>query len=407
MTKILFTTPILEYPAAGGPALRIENSVKALSRVSELCMVSRSEKDLIGGERAESFYRSFCGEFAYAPSARVSANRYLRKIEREWHRRFSLRVDSDFILNLADKHKIDVIWFGYANLSARLIYRTKMIRPGIKVVYDTDCVLSRFILREIPFESDPRRRIRIEKCGRMAESIERKTINICEVITAVSDVDAEYYRGISMHPERVMTFSNVIDLAAYEDIPPSAQGFKKPCIYLAGTFGHPHSPMDRAAHWMVKEVLPRVKREVPEIHFYIVGKGSDAFCGRLKDPSITVTGRVQSVLPYLCHADVAVVPLQFESGTRFKILEAGACGIPVVSTTLGAEGLPVVNRRELLLADTPEDFALSIVELLKNKELAGSVGLNCRKMITERYGIENLTVEAERILRYLKQDDHG
>ena len=400
MLKVLFTTPILEHPAAGGPTLRVENSIKALSRICELYIVSRVPKFSIGGQAAESFYKGLCREFLYAPSARISANRYVRKLQ-QLRQKVSLKSDWEYILDVIDTHKIEVLWCGYGSISFELIAQLKIVRPDLKIVFDTDSVWSRFVLRELPFVKDPGRRLKIETGGRRVETAERIAVNSCEITTAVSEVDAEYYRGIASEPGRVMIFSNVIDVDTYKDVPPAPADFKKPCIYLAGTFGHAHSPMDLAARWMLDEVLPLVKKVIPGIHFYMVGRGSEAVWGNYKDPSVTITGKLPSVLPYLCHADVAVVPLQFESGTRFKILEAGACGIPLVSTTLGAEGLPVVNGRDILIADTPEAFADAIIKLIQDKALARGLSANCKELVRKEYGLEVLVKQAEEILRKL------
>src|SRR4029077_17781489 len=138
-------------------------------------------------------------------------------------------------------------------------------------------------------------------------------------------------------------------------------------VYLAGTFW-PGSPMEDAARWVIENILPIVRQQIPNLHLYIVGADSDKTVPDISDPKITITGKLPSVLPYLSHADVSLVPLRFESGTRFKILEAGACGIPVVSTTLGAEGIAVEHGRDILLADEPEAFASSIIRLIKERE---------------------------------------
>lgn len=399
--KILFTSPILEHPAAGGPALRIENSIKALSGICDLYIVSRLSKPAIGGQSAESFYKGFCREFLYAPSAELSANRYILKLQRKWHKLTAFQSDARYLLGVVDKNKIEVLWCGYGNISFELIARIKTMRPNLKIVCDTDSVWSKFVLRELPFEADPKRRKQIENDGRKAEVWERRIVDLCEITTAVSEVDAAYYRGISRDPQRIRVFSNVLDLAAYQGAAFSVSGFKKPCIYLAGTFGHANSPMDRAARWMIEEVLPRVKKKIPEIHFYIVGKCSEVVWGGLNDSSISVTGKLPSVLPYLCHADVAVVPLQFESGTRFKILEAGACRVPIVSTALGAEGLPVVHERDILLADTPDDFANAIIRLIQDRDLADRLSESCQNLVRKEYGIEVPVKQAEEILHKL------
>jgi glycosyltransferase involved in cell wall biosynthesis len=215
-------------------------------------------------------------------------------------------------------------------------------------------------------------------------------------------VDAEYYRSIAAEKQRIHVFPNVIDVNGYQNIPPPPVGFKTPSIYLAGTFGHYHSPMDRSARWVIEDVLPLVRKSIPYIHFYIVGKNSNLFFGHLNDPGITATGKLDSVLPYLCNTDVALVPLKFESGTRFKILEAGACKVPLVSTTLGAEGIPVIDGVHILIGDEPHDFAQAIIHLLNDRSFANQLAQNCYQFVTEHFNIEALSCEAEKILDFIK-----
>lgn len=402
--KILFTTPILEHPPAGGPQLRIENSIKALGRVSELHVVSRVGRKNLGGEEAEAYYNRLCRSFSYSPSCRRhSTNRYLRKAQTLLGNLTGIDVQRDtrFLLDMVDRLGIDVLWFGYGNISFPLIKAIRAARPLLKLVCDTDSVWSRFVLRELPYAGSARRRAVIERSGLQKEAEERAWARLCDVTTAVSEVDAEYYRSISSEPERIRLFSNVIDLASYKDIPPPPPELKFPCIFLAGTFGHHNSPMDTAARWVLKEVLPRVQAQVPNVHFYIVGSGSDRTLGHASSPSVTVTGKLPSVLPYLCHADVSLVPLKFESGTRFKILEAAACGVPLVSTVLGAEGIPVVHGEHVLLADEPETFAAAVIEMIRNKPMARRLAQNCRELVQRSFSVEHLEGEAREILRVL------
>ena len=405
--KVLFTTPVLEHPAAGGAQLRIENSIKALSTLCELHIVSRQPQHLIGGEAAENYFRKLSRSFTYSPSSSgLSQNRYIRKAQTETRRlsQTSLRQDSDFLVSLVRRLSINVLWFGFGNISFPLIKKIKAVLPELKVVCDTDSVWSRFILRELPYQKSILRKAVILQRGRRSEKEEREWVNLCEVTTAVSPVDAEYYRSFALDPKKVMLFSNGIDLDNYKTCSPMPANFKKPCIYLAGVFGRYHSPMDMAARWVLNEVFPLVQAAVPNVHFYIAGRESDRMLGHWQDTSITVTGKLPSVLPYLSNADVAIVPLKFESGTRFKILEAGACKIPLVSTTLGAEGIPVIDGEHILIADEPEDFANAIVRLLNEKDFANKLALNCHKLVHECYSIKSLTVEAKRILDYL---DHA
>jgi polysaccharide biosynthesis protein PslH len=407
--KILFTTPILQHPAAGGPYLRIENSIKALSLISDLYMYCRIPLVSIGGEESLSFYKKYFKAFYFAPfsmpGVALFTKRVINLLSRIILKRNMFVVDMETernfqdILKTADSIKADIIWLGYGNISYPLLKYIKE-HSNYKVVLDTDSVWSRFVLRGLPYAKSEEERKKIDAEGQAKKEEERWGTRLADVTTAVSEIDLEYYQYLIEDKGRVKVFSNVIDTSIYEGPSPMPENFKKPCIYLAGTFG-PKSPMDDAARWTIEKVMPLIKKKMPDIHFYIAGAGSDKTLSDIKDPDITITGKLPSVLPYLKNADVVLVPLRFESGTRFKILEAGACGIPIVSTTLGAEGIPVLHEKDIMIADTPEDFATSIIWILRNKEKAQELAGNCRKLIEEKYSLEAARKEAEEILNYL------
>ena len=143
-----------------------------------------------------------------------------------------------------------------------------------------------------------------------------------------------------------------------------------------------------------------MRSRAPNVHFYLVGANSDRMFGHLASADITVTGKLPSVLPYLRNVDVALVPLKFESGTRFQILEADACRLPLVSTMVGAEGIPVADGEHILLADTPEAFAATIVSILRDPEMAQRFAENCRDLVHQKYRITYLREESRAILTY-------
>lgn len=422
--KIIFLTPSLEHPPAGGPYLKTENSIKALSQISELHIISRKPKYLIGGDQAENFYKKYCSVFIYTPSVAPhflknwfeKKNWLWKKIYRvkELLYTFSPRkkkmlpgkiaayLDAKFINDHAMRNNITVIWANYICMETTplVIKALKKINSSLHIIGDTDSVWSRFLLRGLPFIKDKKRYQEVKKDGEEKIKEEKWWVKTCDVTTAVSKVDLDYYQGLTNTPDKVKQFSNVIDTQTYQTHHNSPENFKTPCMYLAGYFG-PNSPMEQAARWIIDDILPLVKKEIPNIHLYLVGKGSDTIFSKIKDPAITVTGLVDSILPYLTNADVALVPLKFESGTRFKILEAGACGIPIVSTTLGAEGLEVEHGKNILIADDPTSFAQAIVKIIKNKEFAQELGNNCKKFVDNNYSIQVLKKEGKIILDYL------
>jgi len=146
-------------------------------------------------------------------------------------------------------------------------------------------------------------------------------------------------------------------------------------------------PNEDAIRYFTEQIMPRIKQAVPDVTLTVVGR--NPYPGLLelskRDPSIIVTGRVEDVRPYMERAAAYVVPLRIGGGTRLKIFEAMAMGKPVVSTTIGAEGLPVVDGIELLIADSPESFAASVIRLLTNDAFAIELGHRAAATVRDNY----------------------
>jgi len=426
---VVFTTPVLQHPPIGGPALRIENSILALARISHLHLHSRVDWRDMGGVAAEKFFGenvvSFRlgaahGRFTSAVRRLACGHKLLikrgagripvRVLNRLFHRVIccihelvNKGDEAHEIVKLAHRVGARIVWFGYGNISHDLMKRVREIDPGLRLVCDTDSVWSRFILRELEVENDAERRAKIEESGRLKEQEEADWVRFCDVTTAVSEVDAAYYERLNTNKRAVMLFRNVINVDEYHKAS-AAPGLKSPEIFLAGSFWE-KSAMEHAARWFIDEAFPRVLSAFPDAHVYIAGNHSDRVLADVQHPNVHVLGRVESVLPYLCHAQVALVPLFFESGTRFKILEAGACGIPVVSTTLGAEGIDVVHGKNILIADEPADFADAVVRILGDGKLGRSLGSALHKLVVDDFTIPALAREGEAILQYLSRAD--
>jgi glycosyltransferase involved in cell wall biosynthesis len=410
--KILFSTPQIHHPAIGGPFLRIENSIKALSRVSDLFIYSRVPISRMGGSSAVSFYSKHCNDFLLSPSARYhdsffglfkrGLNLLSRKLTDTNLFFLSSETERDYahLLKVASLLEIDVIWLGYGNISYPLLKYIKC-NSNYKVVLDTDSVWSRFLLRGLPYAKSKPEYLKVEAEGKSKEEEERWGTKLADITTAVSETDAAYYRQLATATDRVKIFSNVIDIDKYSlELTSKPDEIRHPSIYLAGTFG-PGSPMDDAARWVINQVLPLIRRRIPNIHFYIIGNGSDITLSDIQDSQITIAGKLDSVLPYLCHVNVALVSLRFESGTRFKILEAGACKVPVVSTTLGAEGIPVTHGHNILIADQPEEFARAVIKVIEDPSFARQMSDSLYSLIREKYSVDSLVHEGAKIIEYL------
>jgi polysaccharide biosynthesis protein PslH len=152
-------------------------------------------------------------------------------------------------------------------------------------------------------------------------------------------------------------------------------------------------PNDDAIRYFTREIMPLIKNKVPDVKLTVVGRNPAPALVDLskEDPSLIITGRVDDVRPYMESAAAYVVPLRIGGGTRLKIFEAMAMEKVVVSTTVGAEGLPLTNGVELLLADEPATFADAVVRVLTDSAYANDLGQRAASVVRENFGWRQVT----------------
>lgn len=155
-------------------------------------------------------------------------------------------------------------------------------------------------------------------------------------------------------------------------------------------------PNEDAMLYFMGAILPRIRQDVPDVSLTVVGRNPSA---RLAEAASTVgvqvTGTVDDIRPHVDEAAVYVVPLRVGGGTRLKIFEALAMGKAVVSTTVGAEGLPLIPGEHFLRADDPADFARAVVALLRDPNRRQALGMAGRRLVEERYAWPRVAAEFE------------
>jgi glycosyltransferase involved in cell wall biosynthesis len=135
---------------------------------------------------------------------------------------------------------------------------------------------------------------------------------------------------------------------------------------------------------------------------YIVGNGSEILRD-LESNNITVTGRVETTLPYLKHANVALAPLLFEAaGAKYKVLEAAVCEVPIVATPVGAEGLPAEYHKYIRVCTGAGEFASGILDMIEKNSRAAERLREFRMHVARDFGLEQLSAEGAEILRYIE-----
>lgn len=154
-------------------------------------------------------------------------------------------------------------------------------------------------------------------------------------------------------------------------------------------------PNEDAIQWFTSEILPRIREKIPDFKLTVVGRNPYQSLLELakREPSIEVTGRVPDVRPYIERAAAYIVPIRIGGGTRLKIYEAMAMGRPLISTTIGAEGLPLDPGKDLLFADDPQSFADAVVRVLKDPALGKQIGEAGAKTVRERFGWDRVSAQ--------------
>jgi glycosyltransferase involved in cell wall biosynthesis len=225
---------------------------------------------------------------------------------------------------------------------------------------------------------------------RKAFAFERKTCRRFDKVVAVSAEDREIMRS-DYEVDNLAEVPTGVDTEFFR---PDPSVHREP-RHLVFTGSLDWLPNDDAMRYFVNEILPLVRQKIPDVKLTVVGR--NPYPGLIElskqDPNIVVTGRVEDVRPYMDRAAAYIVPIRVGSGTRLKIYEAMAMELPIVSTTVGAEGLRLVDGRELLIADTPHDFAERIVKLLSDADLAHALGRRASELVRSQFGWNNAAAQ--------------
>lgn len=216
-----------------------------------------------------------------------------------------------------------------------------------------------------------------QDCEAFAEYVDRRKITVIE-----TGVDVEYFRPDFSAPNSdSMIFTGSMDWLPNED----------------------------AISYFAKDILPRLTKSFPNRLLTVVGRSPSARLQALavKEPGLKITGRVPDIRPYMQNSAVYVVPLRIGGGTRIKIFEAMAMGKPVVSTSIGAEGLPVKHGENILLADTPEEFANSVQLLFRDAALRERIGRSARALVESNHSWASVASRFDSVFCGLEKSIHS
>jgi polysaccharide biosynthesis protein PslH len=396
--KVVIVNEGLGYPPKGGNWLRTLNLMLPLARRHEITYVCRGAKDEDAEQVARSFYAKngirirICGE---PPADRKGPAFYVRVAANlaspfpysiASHRSEDVRNE---IRRLANSENVDLFQFeslGYADALAGTRARTMVMAHNVESL-----IWERLHQTE-------RHRLKRWFIGhqlRKYERYERTVMQGASRVVAVSREDAALLKerfGVS----GAAVVDNGVDVKYFAPTAAARRPDPKQILFLGSLDWRPN--LD-AIDVLLTQVMPQVLAAEPNAHLSIVGRNPPATLVRRlrREPNVDLHADVADVRPYLACSAVMAVPLRIGGGSRLKILEAIASGVPVVSTRIGCEGLIFEPGRDLSVVETEEDMAASLVETIRNPGRAAEMVRCGRTVIDAHYDWSRLADRLEQI----------
>jgi sugar transferase (PEP-CTERM/EpsH1 system associated) len=384
--RILWLKTELLHPVDKGGKIRTYQMLKQINRLHDVTYLTLADNQ----EAADCYARAseYCA----------------RLIPVRWSepRKFSARFYTDLAFNLSSD-------LPYAVQKYRsTAMKRAIVREGL--TRDYDLVVCDFLTPAINYIHSPARpavlfqhnvesslwRRRYEtQTNRIKKSFfysqwqkmhryEREACHAFNAVIAVSEADRDAMRD-EFGVKEIYDVPTGVDTDFFRPAGGRAEPYN-----LVFTGSMDWAPNEDAIIYFAEKILPQISSRMPLVTLTVVGRNPSRRLKAIAESNgrIKVTGRVDDVRPYIDSASAYVVPLRVGGGTRLKIYEAMAMGKPVISTTVGAEGLPVADGRELLIADDPVDFAAGAVRLLSDARLAKRIGQQARATVCAHHGWE-------------------
>ena len=395
--KILLLTPWFPWPPFDGASIRIFETIRYLSRrhsvtllanVQHLDDVKKATPLLELCDRVEATVLSYRAKDVLARLAKGTCGG------------FSLVQSAYYDAALAEHLHVMTSQESYDLIQLELYYATRYIQairpscPAKKVLSMHNVETIRYA-REIKLPLRPDRKLAMHWDRLLFKDWEARALQQFDGVITVSELEQ---RWVQRHiPETpVAMVPNGVDTRYFDgEEGPVRKPDQAPSLVFIGAMHYP--PNVDAVIWFCQAVFPQLRQRLPELCFKIVGRQPHPKVVKLgQQAGVVVTGEVDDVRPYMAEASAFVVPLRSGGGTRLKILEAMAMGRPVVSTTVGAEGIEATSGVDILLADQADSFARQIWALLSYPEAADRIAQAGRKLVTETYDWRICLGELER-----------
>jgi len=380
--KVLLLTQVLPYPPDSGPKVKTWNVIKYLKSAGHSVTLLSFVR---GDQSAEvAHLRQYCDEVFTVPMDRGPVQdglALLRSLatQQPWMMVRDDRVAMrDLVARVSSDTQFDIAHADQLNMAQY----AAQVRGARKILdaHNALWVLYRRLAQTMSWRS-PRRLI-LERDWRLLKTYEGNICRTFDGLLAVSEEDRAALAEAAGRPLDTVVIPIAIDT---DEVPLVPRQSDANHIIHIGTMYWP--PNVDAIKWFIQDVLPHIRQQRPNAVFDCIGARPPQELVAFNDKGlgVNVTGYVPDPSPYLQQAGVMVVPVRAGGGIRVKILNGMSQGLPMVTTTIGCEGIAVEHGRHALIADTPQAFADAVVQVLDNRGLADDLGRNGRMLAEAKY----------------------
>ncbi len=382
--RILFISTWFPYPIDNGAKIRVYHLLRALGTRHDVSLLS------FAFDTAQPMNSAALSSFCTKVET-IDCNPFRRQAARTALRFFSaapivtlpLPEVSAAVDRLYQQVDFDVV---IASIEVTAVYALRAPSSTVKVLEEHNS-LTRWMRERYQQQTSLVQRLRCLVSWQKTRAYEAKLFPRFDLCTMVSQLDRQ--ESLRLLKGRVTPIETVPNGVDCEHNQPGQCDIQPDTLIYNGAITY-HANYD-AVQYFLSDVYPRVRQKCPQVSLTITGATDSVDRSKLAvDDSVHFSGYVDDIRPVISRHAVCIAPLREGGGTRLKILEAMALGVPVVSTSKGAEGLDVIDGEHLLIADEPQAFAAAVVRLLGDRELRRKLAQNARSCVEECYDWKNI-----------------
>jgi len=375
--KILFLSRWFPYPANNGSKIRIFNLLKYLANYHEIDLISFHTGNITTEQIVTM--QQYCQQVKAIPYQEFNPNSvksklaFLSPTPRSFIDTYNPDMSKAIESNLQQNHYEIVIASQFD-----MAFYTASIN-NIPVIFEEIELTTYYeeYINQTEWFKKIRSRLMWWKRTRYTAKLLAKVAGC----TVVSHEEQSRIQQIAPHYNTISVISNGVDVKHYQD------DFGSPnpdTLVYAGALSF-YANFD-AMEYFIGEILPIIQEKRPDVKLAITGKHDENLTNQLPhNDSVIFTGYLDDIRPTIAQSWLSIAPLRLGGGTRLKILEALAAGTPVVSTQKGAEGLSLTPYQEILIADTPAEFATAVIQLLADATLRQRLSQAGRQAVAAEY----------------------